>query len=260
MWGQWQIGHTGAEEYAARLRTFANAMRAADPGIRIVAVGDKVLSDAPDDAGRLWNAAVLEKAGDYFEDLSFHLYQPDQEGWREQYDPLELHHQVVAAPLDVERMIGRISAIIDEFAPGKNIRIALDEWNLWLPAPEKAKSMHQVVYTARDALVLRRNAQRVSAPVPGAFHGHPGAVGQRAAPHRNRTIGGTVVCHPHLLPLPALPPDGGGGIEGENPIAGIFHRCPGNHRGANRRALPGCERHPQRGRKAAGAEHDQPSP
>jgi alpha-N-arabinofuranosidase len=152
VWGAWQIGHASPAEYATRLRTFAQAMRQADPTLRIVAVGDKVMSDDPGDPGRLWNETVLRQAGDLIDDLSFHFYQPDREGWLESYDMEPLHHTVCAAPLDAEAIIGRMAAQIASLAPGRKIGVAFDEWNLWLAPPENAKSMHQVVYTLRDAL------------------------------------------------------------------------------------------------------------
>ncbi len=152
VWGPWQIGHTGAAEYAARIRPIIEAMRAVDPGIKIVAVGDMVLSDAPDDPGRLWNETVLRQAGDLFQYLSFHLYQPDQSGWQESLDESELFRTVCAAPLSAERIIQRLADQIRRSAPGKGIKIAFDEWNLWLAPPEDAETMHRVRYTLRDAL------------------------------------------------------------------------------------------------------------
>ncbi|MBN1659722.1 MAG: hypothetical protein JXA93_15050 [Anaerolineae bacterium] len=161
VWGRWQIGHTDARAYVSRLREFVTAMRAAhldaaDPGtpLHIVTVGDGILSDTPDDPGRLWNEAVLRGAGDYIDHLSFHIYQPDKEGWQEIDDLEALHGAVCAAPLDVEAMIGRMAAQIAALAPGRPIGVALDEWNLWLPPPPEAHSMHQVVYTQRDALYV----------------------------------------------------------------------------------------------------------
>jgi alpha-N-arabinofuranosidase len=154
VWGPWQIGHTGAGEYAARIRPIIEAMRAADPAIKIVAVGDKILSDAPDDPGRLWNQVVLSQAGDLFQYLSFHLYQPDQTGWQESRDESDLFRTVCAAPLSAERAIQRLAEQIGRAAPGKGIKIALDEWNLWLAPPEDAETMHRVRYTLRDALYV----------------------------------------------------------------------------------------------------------
>jgi alpha-N-arabinofuranosidase len=129
-------------------------MRAADPAIRIVAVGDGITDDATINPGRRWNEAVLRRAGDQINALSFHICQPDKEGWQEDYDLDLLHHTICAAPLDVEKMIGRMATQIETLAPGREIRIALDEWNLWLPPPPGAETIHRVVYTLRDALYV----------------------------------------------------------------------------------------------------------
>jgi alpha-L-arabinofuranosidase len=152
VWGAWQIGTTSAENYAARLIAFADAMRAADPSIEIVAVGDKVLTDDSTDPGARWNAAVLNAAADKIDHLSFHIYHPDQAGWREHYDPENLHHTVMAAPLSAERVIQRIGAQIAAISPSRKIGVAFDEWNLWLAPPPEARSMHDLNYNLRDAL------------------------------------------------------------------------------------------------------------
>ncbi len=154
VWGPWQIGHTDAETYTRNLRLFAEAMRAVDPQIELVAVGDKVMSDDPNDPGCKWNETVLRGAGDLIDHLSFHLYQPDREGWQESYHRQTLHHTVCAAPLDAERIIERIAAQIETLTPDRQIGIAFDEWNLWLAPPEDADSMHRVIYTMRDALYV----------------------------------------------------------------------------------------------------------
>ncbi|MBI9044678.1 MAG: hypothetical protein JEZ06_09345 [Anaerolineaceae bacterium] len=154
VWGEWQIGHTTAEEYVQRLRNFIEAMRAVDPEIEIVAVGDKVMTDNVNDPGRRWNETVLREAGDLIDYLSFHIYQPDREGWQETYDLDELHKSVCAAPLTVEKIIKRIAKQIKTFAPQRDIKIALDEWNLWLPPSPDAESIHNINYVMRDALYV----------------------------------------------------------------------------------------------------------
>ncbi|MCD4672286.1 MAG: hypothetical protein K8R77_06465, partial [Anaerolineaceae bacterium] len=154
VWGQWQIGATDAEAYTKRLREFVAAMRAVDPSIRIVAVGDKVMSGAPSDPGAKWNEAVLREAGDLIDDLSFHLYQPDRDGWQDEYDPEELHKTVTAAPLDAERIIQRIGRQIKALTPEREIGVAFDEWNLWLAPSDDAQSMHDTAYSRRDALYV----------------------------------------------------------------------------------------------------------
>ncbi len=152
VWGRWQIGHTGPKEYTDRLRKFVSAMRGVDPDIHVVAVGDKVHTDSPDDPGYVWNKTVLEEAGDIIDSLSFHIYQPENEGWRESYDRDSLHKIVCAAPLSAEQIIKRIAAQIRKYAPGSNIGITFDEWNLWLPPAPGASSMHNINYCMRDAV------------------------------------------------------------------------------------------------------------
>jgi len=163
VWGRWQVGHTDAAGYVTRLRPFVAAMREADPDVRLVAVGDRPLTGDPDDGsseasqapaqdpGRRWNETVLREAGDLIDYLSFHIYQPGEEGWRENYDLEPLHHTICAAPLDVERSIRRLAKQIKTLVPERKVQVALDEWNLQLPAPEGA-TMHQVAYTLRDGL------------------------------------------------------------------------------------------------------------
>lgn len=151
-WGTWQVGHTDARGYAARLRTFAEAMRNVDPEIQLVAVGNTIEKDMASDPGRIWNDAVLQQAGDLIDELSFHLYQPGYEAWQDSYDQDQLFKTVCAAPLDVEEHIKRISRQTGANPHNRKVTVALDEWNLWLPPVKDAASQHQVRYTVRDAL------------------------------------------------------------------------------------------------------------
>ncbi len=151
-WGTWQVGHTDARTYAARLRTFAEAMRNADPEIQLVAVGNMIEKDMASDPGRIWNDAVLQQAGDLIDELSFHLYQPGFEAWQDSYDQDQLYKTVCAAPLDVEEHIKRVARQTAANPHNRKVTVALDEWNLWLPPVKDAVSQHQVRYTVRDAL------------------------------------------------------------------------------------------------------------
>lgn len=154
VWGPWQIGTTSAKEYAKRLKRFAEAMKAADPTIKLIAVGNNSLSDDPSDAGDEWNREVLKEAAASFDYLSWHIYQPEQDSWKENYDPNVLFAAVCAAPLDFEAIIQRTSREIAESSGKGRITQCIDEWNLWLPPEKSAKSMHQVTYRMRDALYV----------------------------------------------------------------------------------------------------------
>ena len=155
VWGAWQIGTTTAEEYTQRLLQFIKAMKAVDPSIILVAVGNHPLTDEPDDPAALWNKEVLSKAGDQIDYLSWHIYQPEKDGWGEIPEhPLEVYKSICAAPLDIDCYTKRIEEEIDWYSPNKNILQALDEWNVWLPPLVGETSMHHVTYTMRDALYV----------------------------------------------------------------------------------------------------------
>ena len=153
VWGEWQIGHTDAAGYVRRIGPFINAMREADPTIQLVAVGLDHLAGDPRDAEG-WNRTVLEGIGEKIDALSFHLYQPSEEGYRESYDPESLYHSLVSAPHSVEDAIRRMADTIHSVCPDREIAVALDEYNVKLPPPPGARSMHDLTYTLRDGLYV----------------------------------------------------------------------------------------------------------
>jgi alpha-N-arabinofuranosidase len=168
VWGPWQIGTTSSREYAKRLIRFINAMKSVDPTIKIIAVGNHPLTDEPSDPALLWNKEVLELAGNQIDYLSWHIYQPEKEGWQEVNDDLELFKTICAAPLDVDTYLKRIGKLLAESGFATKVFQALDEWNVWLPPKQGEVSMHRVTYTMRDALyvastlaVLFRNSESV---------------------------------------------------------------------------------------------------
>ncbi len=168
VWGAWQIGTTSVTEYSKRLKRFTSAMKAVDPSINIIAVGNHPLSEDPHDPAAKWNQLLLENAGDQFDFLSWHIYQPEKEGWQEDPDEFELFKSITAAPLDIETYINRINQQIQKTGYAGKIFQALDEWNVWLPPKKGETSMHHVTYTMRDALyvastlaVLFRNSDKV---------------------------------------------------------------------------------------------------
>lgn len=153
VWGKWQIGTTSAKDYVLRMKQFVHAMKAVDPTIKIIVVGNNPLTDDPNDPDSLWNKEVLA-AADEFDHISWHIYQPEQDSWKESYDPQSLFASVCAAPLDFAAIIDRVYHQIQESAGKGRVTQCIDEWNLWLPPLPGAKSMHQVTYTMRDCLYV----------------------------------------------------------------------------------------------------------
>jgi alpha-N-arabinofuranosidase len=119
MYGDWQLGHMPLEQYVEKHKAVVDAMRAVDPGVRPIAVG----------AVGEWSQTMLGHAAEHMELLSEHLYRQDE-------DDVVTHVGQVAAE------IRRIAAAHREYRKeipslkGKDIRIALDEWNYWYGANE----------------------------------------------------------------------------------------------------------------------------
>jgi alpha-N-arabinofuranosidase len=122
--GPWQIGYTTAAGYGRQAAEAARAMRAVDPTIELVACGSS--GSAMPTFGS-WETTVLELAGDEIDHISLHAY----------YDPAayETIGDYLACSADLDRMIGRVAAILDADLAARpdrrRIGISVDEWNVW---------------------------------------------------------------------------------------------------------------------------------
>jgi alpha-N-arabinofuranosidase len=114
MYGDWQIGHMPLAKYVEKHRAVVDAMRAADPKIQPIAVG----------AVGEWSQAMLANASTHMSHLSEHLY------WQDKPD-VPAH---VAQAVEGIRKVAEAHRAYRREIPalsGKDIRIALDEWNYW---------------------------------------------------------------------------------------------------------------------------------
>ncbi len=114
MYGEWQVGHMSADEYAKVAREYAKWMKVFDPSIKTVAVGCDYDSE--------WNLKVLNQAGDVFDYISYHFYTGSE----------DYYETVSTVYLLEERLIG-LKKLIDSSRAKrkKDIKIILDEWNVW---------------------------------------------------------------------------------------------------------------------------------
>ncbi len=160
IFGGWEIGHMEAAPYADRFLEFAGAMKAADPGIELVAVGClKNYLTCPEG----WNRTVLDQAGSEINYLSLHIYLPEvvhsinPQGRSDYYS-------IVASPREIETDIETFFQDIQDAGREGKIFIALDEWNLWWQYEQLLHSN----FTLRDALFaagVLNVLQRKSPPV-----------------------------------------------------------------------------------------------
>jgi len=144
IWGDWVRGHSDATTYANNLNRYVEKMKAVDPSIRIVATGDNNLE---------WNRTVLTIAGKNIDYLSVHHY----------YGPTEMKgdaNNLRARPLHYEQFYRQMQRMIRELAPGRDIKLAVNEWNTTFSLPQQ-HSMQSAVYAGRLMNVFERTGDVV---------------------------------------------------------------------------------------------------
>jgi alpha-N-arabinofuranosidase len=119
-------------------------MKAVDPSIKIIATGDNNVE---------WNRTVLTIAGKNIDYLSIHHYYGDKETKGD-------INNLWARPLHYERFYHEMQQIIRELVPGRDIKLAINEWNTTFP-PARQHSMESAVYAARLMNVFERTGDLV---------------------------------------------------------------------------------------------------
>ncbi len=114
MYGGWQLGHMPLEQYVKKHNEFAQAMRAVCPSVTLIGVGD---------AGP-WSEGMLRYCADHMALISEHFYCQEQPG-------LLGHMQQIPRSVRAKAEAHRRYRQELESLRGKDIRIALDEWNYW---------------------------------------------------------------------------------------------------------------------------------
>jgi alpha-N-arabinofuranosidase len=114
MYGNWQLGHMPLEKYVEKHNVFANAMHKVDPSLKFVAVG----------AVGAWSEMMLGNCAENMRLMSEHFYCGEHAG---------LFAHVRQIPDNIRRIADAhrgYRKTIPALA-GKDIRIAMDEWNYW---------------------------------------------------------------------------------------------------------------------------------
>jgi alpha-N-arabinofuranosidase len=114
MYGDWQLGHMPLQDYVKKHNRFAEVMRAEDPAIKVIGVG----------AAGPWSEGMLAGSAGHMDLISEHFYVGEMPG---------LLSHVSQVPREVRR-IAEAHRGYRKTIPalkGKEIPIALDEWNYW---------------------------------------------------------------------------------------------------------------------------------
>jgi len=160
IWGEWVRGHSDAETYARNYNRYAKAMRAVDPSIKLIAVGDNDMK---------WNRTVLRANGANIDYLAIHHY----------YGRREIHGDaanLMARPLYLERFYREVEQLLRELGLEGRVKLAINEWGLDLPT-ERQYSMESALYGARLMNVFERMGQLVEmSAVSDLVNGWPGGI------------------------------------------------------------------------------------
>ena len=114
MYGGWQLGHMKLDHYVIKHNETVDRMREVDPDILTVGVGNV----GP------WTDGMLRRCSNHMDHLSEHFYCQERNSVYEHVRqiPDAIRHKA-EAHREYRKTIGELK--------GKNIRIAMDEWNYW---------------------------------------------------------------------------------------------------------------------------------
>jgi alpha-N-arabinofuranosidase len=114
MYGDWQLGHMPLKDYVQKHNRIAGVMRAKDPKIKLVGVG----------AVGAWTEGMLAGSADAMDLISEHFYVGERPG---------LLSHVSQIPREIRRIAEAHRGYRKTIAAlkGKEIPVALDEWNYW---------------------------------------------------------------------------------------------------------------------------------
>ncbi|MHA1733142.1 MAG: alpha-L-arabinofuranosidase C-terminal domain-containing protein [Promethearchaeota archaeon] len=151
VFGWWEKGHckTG-DEYGRKYLKFAQAMRAVDPSIKLLAVGSHDSN---------WNRSLLGVAKGYADFLTVHEYLPtigllgNIFGRKPLPETSEVYYSILNSAALVGNLVERAAADIRATVPGgtERCKVAVDEWGIWYHYSQvyRADKPHFVL---RDAL------------------------------------------------------------------------------------------------------------
>lgn len=116
MYGNWQLGHMSTEQFVVKNNDFADRMRNADAGVRLIAVGDL----------GAWDRMILANCSDRMDYISEHFYKQDYHG-----GGLLTHVKQIPDAIREKAVAHREYRKTIPALEGKDIRICMDEWNYW---------------------------------------------------------------------------------------------------------------------------------
>lgn len=146
--GPWQIGYKTPEEYARTYTEFAKVMKWTDPSVKLLASGISLWDESAVERVKL----LMEHAAAHIDYLAIHWYVGNnaQRGYRD-----DDFASYMALSERIEDMLvateGILRAMSRTLRLGREVPIAVDEWNVWYRTGNEEKL--EEVYNLEDALM-----------------------------------------------------------------------------------------------------------
>ncbi len=153
IFGGWVRGHVTAQAYAQRAVQYARAMRAVDPTLQLVAVGEGVF-----DGSDAWNSTVARIAGNDIQFLAVHDYTSVAQNAKEP-NPRDA---MMARAGEFEANYRHMADLLHGSSGNPNLRLIVNEWNLFYDAAT-IQSMEGAVYASRMMNGFERDGDIVEA-------------------------------------------------------------------------------------------------
>ena len=123
LWGDWNLGYPTLAQLPGRTRAFSEAVRAVDPGAKLIATGQDP------DGYQTWNAAQLTNPAGTFNYLSTHFVVTTSRAKEADPTPEFLAKSTFALPVELGRRLRAMDRQIDGFpAFAGKTHIAFTEW------------------------------------------------------------------------------------------------------------------------------------
>jgi alpha-N-arabinofuranosidase len=121
IWGEWQVGHCTAEEFAERCNQFARAMRESDPTIKLMVCGHLL----PE-----WNRILVERICEPFDYLTVHIYHGHGHFPISKATPSVDRYRIMTAFPEVTRKIlSDIQEVLQKSDRHTDVKVAITEYN-----------------------------------------------------------------------------------------------------------------------------------
>ena len=156
IFGDWEIGHCSADEYADKYRRFYKAMKEKDETIECIACAGN--GNSMDQA---WNERLLALIGDKINILALHTYAPMIEN--AELDNRDLYKAVAGAPAKYEAVIQKTLDTIRNVCGGTcSIKLGITEWNTsYHNKSGREQTLEAAIFNAGMMNMFLRNSDEI---------------------------------------------------------------------------------------------------